>query len=144
MPDVPNQESVPQAPLGLYVPPAGAPLRRWTEADIRARLGEDAVLPDEKTEQAKRELLLSSDMPIIESPFRLLLAEGGPYDGEEMHCPPGGSEVVLPAQFGKTGDLVGPVIYRLERRPGGDRMVFIGQPDQTEAIAEEGAARAGD
>lgn len=144
MPEVPNQENVPQAPLGLFVPPAGAPLRRWTEQDILYHLGEDAVLPDEKTEADKRTALLTSDMPIIEAPYRLLLAEGGPYDGEEMHCPPGGAEVVLPGHLGRTGDFHGPVIYKIDRRPGGDRMVYVGQPDQTEAIAEEEAARAGD
>jgi hypothetical protein len=141
MPDVPNQDDAPQAPLGLYVPSAHAPLRTWTEQDILNHLGEDAVLPDAKTEKQKREELLSSDLPIIESPYRLLLAEGGPYDGEEMHCPPGGSEVVLPGHLGRTGDFHGPVIYELDRRPGGDRMVYVGQPDQTEAIAEEMASR---
>lgn len=59
-------------------------------------------------------------------------AEGGPYDGVDLTVPPGGTAVVLPAAWGD-GDLKGKVTY--ERQ--GDRMVYVGQTDQTAAIAEE-------
>ena len=75
-----------------------------------------------------------------EAPVKLIPAEGGPYDTEVLTVPPAAAQVILPGMFGKTGDFHGPVLY--ERK--GDKMVYVGQPDQTEAIAEEEAARAGD
>ncbi len=65
-----------------------------------------------------------------------LLAEGGPYHGMELNLPPNGSQVVLPGAFG-AGDYHGPVIYERESRPGGDRMVFVGQPEQPDPEDDE-------
>jgi hypothetical protein len=65
-----------------------------------------------------------------------LLGEGGPYDGKEITMPPGASEILLPAAFGE-GDMHGMVIYRREVRASGDRMVYIGQPEQPDPEDEE-------
>lgn len=65
-----------------------------------------------------------------------IMAEGGPYDGVELAVPPKGKQLLLPAAYADP-TWVGKVIY--ERQ--GDRMVYVGQPDQTDAIAEEMASR---
>lgn len=65
---------------------------------------------------------------LAKSQINRIKAEGGPFDGEELSVPPGGVEVVLPAAFGKTGDMRGKVIYQRQ----GDVMVYVGQPDQTD------------
>jgi hypothetical protein len=56
-----------------------------------------------------------------------LLAVGGPFDGEPLTVPPGGQEVILPAAYADP-KLSGLVRYRRE----GDRMVYLGPPDQTD------------
>jgi hypothetical protein len=65
----------------------------------------------------------------------IIVAEGGPYNGEELTCPPGAGEVILVARFGKQQwDLTGKVIYRRT----GDKMVFIGPtPQQTDDDDDE-------
>lgn len=114
MPDVPNQENVPQAPKA--------------QTTVQ-QLAEHRTLL----------LVVEGVKSHGEVPVKLIFAEGGPYDGEELTIPPAASVVVLPGMFGKTGDFNGPVIYKKQ----GDKMVYMGQPDQTEAIAEELAARDG-
>lgn len=84
------------------------------------RASEEWVDPD--TDPNQEQKILGS------AKIQNLVAEGGPFDGEELTLPPGGSIVILPAAFGKTGDMQGKVIY--ERR--GSKMVYVGQPDQTD------------
>lgn len=57
-----------------------------------------------------------------------VLAVDGPFDGVELTVPPGGSEVILPAAYADP-KLTGLVIYRRV----GDRMVFSGTPNQSDA-----------
>lgn len=57
-----------------------------------------------------------------------VVAEGGPYDGLQLTVPPGGMQVLLPAAYANP-QMAGKVIY--ERRDG--KMVYVGQPDQTDA-----------
>jgi hypothetical protein len=92
------------------------------------RASEEWVDPDTDPELiAFRE---ESGMQIIGNVrANLLVAEGGPFDGESIDVPSNGSIVILPAAYGKTGDMQGKVIY--EKR--GNKMVYIGQPDQTDA-----------
>ena len=101
-------------------------------------IGEAPV--NKTSEQKLAEVIALGAKSHGEVKVNVIVAEGGPYDGEDLTAPPGAAEVVLPGMFGKTGDFRGPVIYRRE----GTKMVYVGQPDQTEAIAEEEAARAGD
>ena len=80
---------------------------------------EDAYYAEHPEELARVRALDKKD-------YETLPAAGGPYEGMELHCPTGGTTVIVPAQFGRTGDLRGQVIYVRV----GDRMVFQGQPQQ--------------
>ena len=65
-------------------------------------------------------------------PQRRLVCVDGPFDGSELDVPPGGGEVIINAAFGRKTGLRGPVIYRIEEIDGALRLVFKGQPDQTD------------
>ena len=71
----------------------------------------------------------------------LLRAIDGPFDGEELAFSLGVSELMTPARFAtnKNHNYRGLVIYRRV----GTEAHFIGQPDQTDAIAEEMKSREG-
>lgn len=95
-------------------------LREVTGLERYRRLSEEWVDPEKERPNYAAEVLGRSKV-------EALRAEGGPFDGVELSAPPGASQVILPAAFGD-GDMRGKVIY--ERR--GDRMVYVGQPDQTD------------
>jgi len=65
--------------------------------------------------------------------IKRLPAKGGPFDGEELQVPPGGSQVILPSAFGKGANLHGVSIY--ERQ--GQFMVYVGQGDHTVQVEED-------
>ncbi len=71
-----------------------------------------------------------------------LLCVDGPFDGAELDVPPNGTQVVINAAFGRKTGLRGPVVYEVQDTPAGKRLVFVGQPDQSDAIGEEMARRA--
>jgi hypothetical protein len=112
-----RKEDLASDPDGHDLPPS---MKILTPEDIK-RLGLPSdYVPSTQIEQGRVDVIV---------------AEGGPYDGEDLTCPPGASEVILVARFGKQRwDLMGKVIYRRK----GDKMVFIGPtPQQTDDDDDE-------
>ena len=58
----------------------------------------------------------------------LMKAIGGPYDGETINVPPGGTSVAMPSAFGTSCDLKGSSIYeRYITDEGVTVMLYVGQ-----------------
>ena len=58
----------------------------------------------------------------------LMKAVGGPYDGEVINVPPGGTSVAMPSAFGTSCDLKGSSIYeRYITDEGITVMLYVGQ-----------------
>ena len=68
----------------------------------------------------------------------LLKAVGGPFDGEMINVPPGGTEVSMPSAFGQ-GDLVGSSIYRraVNLADASTYMEYVGQSVHEDPPDEE-------
>jgi len=63
----------------------------------------------------------------------LMKAVGGPYDGETINVPPGGTSVAMPSAFGTSCDLKGSSIYkRYITDEGSTVMLYVGQGEQTD------------
>ena len=63
----------------------------------------------------------------------LMKAIGGPYDGETINVPPGGTSVAMPSAFGTSCDLKGSSIYeRYITDEGITVMLYVGQGEQTD------------
>ena len=73
----------------------------------------------------------------------LFKAVGGPFDGEMINVPPGGTEVSMPSAFGQ-GDLVGSSIYRraVNLADASTYMEYVGQSVHEDPPDEEYVATA--